>query len=53
MIIKKYETIYDYYNFFVKNIKYAEINIDLIYLKCHKLLEEKLCLLYNKQKNKI
>jgi hypothetical protein len=43
MIIKKYETIYDYYNFFVNNIKYAEINIDLIYLKCHKLLEEKLC----------
>lgn len=53
MIIKKYETIYDYYNFFVNNIQYAEINIDLIYLKCHKLLEEKLCLLYNKQKNKI
>lgn len=53
MIIKKYETIYDYYNFFVNNIKYAEINIDLIYLKCHKLLDEKLCLLYNKDHNKI
>lgn len=52
-MITKYETIYDYYNFFVNNIKYVEINIDLVYLKCHKLLEEKLCLLYNKQKNKI
>lgn len=53
MITKTYENIYDYYNFFMKNIKDAELNIDLIYLKCHKLLDEKLCLLYNKHKNKI